>query len=86
MGAKPGPKCRTTEGGVKYTLPRPIYGPIMRVLTQAVFADPHVCRIKSLCSTFYRSPTWGPLGLTNQLNGLFVLDHTDHTTFATLAL
>ena len=88
MGAKPGPKCRTTEGGVKYTLPRPNLMPILPYTCAhaAVFADPNLCRLKLLCATSCRSPIWGPLGLANQLSGYFVLDHTDHSIFATLAL
>ena len=83
MGAKPGPRRRTTEGGVKYTLPRPDIMPILPYACAhaAVFADPNLCRLKPLCATcFARSPIWGPLGLANQLNGYFVLDHTDHTS------
>ena len=93
--AEPGPRRRTTEGGVKYTLPRPTYCAyilyILCLCTQRCLQTQAIglCELKPLrpapcCS----GPQSGkPLGLVDQLNGTFILsypDHTDHTIGAWL--
>ena len=73
MGAKPGPRRRTTEGGVKYTLPRPIYMCLYCMFVHTaviVIQDP--CLVNNPFARPLAGHQLGSTGSTIQLNGYII--------------